>query len=146
MGFKKHQPWKYIAEAPILWPSDAKSQLIEKDPDAEKNQGQEGKGETEDEMVGWHHWLNGGEFEQTLGDNEGQETKSWTWLQDWTTTRAKKPWKARLKELEKLMKKVTWDQIRGAQALHTPWSCQPSPSHLNPGYKTSHHILLGGEA
>ena len=42
-------------EAPILWPPDAKSQLIEKDPDAEKDQGQEEKVATEDEMVGWHH-------------------------------------------------------------------------------------------
>ena len=49
-----------------------------------------------------------------------------TWLCYWTTT-AKKPPKAKLKELEKLMKKVTWDQMRGTQALHTPWSCQPPP-------------------
>ena len=43
------------AETPILWPPDAKSQLIEKDPDAEKDLGQEEKVATEDEMVGWHH-------------------------------------------------------------------------------------------
>ena len=46
--------------------------FIGKDPDAEKDWGQEEKGVTEDEMVGWHHWLNGHEFEQNLGDNEGQ--------------------------------------------------------------------------
>ena len=62
----------FEAEAPILWPPDSKSQLTGKDPDAEKYWGQEEKGATEDEMVGWHHWLNGHEFEQTLGDNEGQ--------------------------------------------------------------------------
>ena len=107
MGFKKHQPWKFTAEAPILWLSDAKSQLIGKDHDAEKDRGQEEKGETEDEMVGWHHWLKGYEFEQALGDNEEQETKSRTWLRDWTTTAKKTP-KAKLKELEKLVK-VTWD-------------------------------------
>ena len=59
------------AEAPILWPPDAKSQLTEKDPDAGKDWGQE-KGTTEDEMVGWHHQLSWHEFEQTPGDSEGQ--------------------------------------------------------------------------
>ena len=49
-----------------------KSQLTGKDPDAEKNWMQEEKGRTEDETVGWHHWLNGHEFEQTPGDGEGQ--------------------------------------------------------------------------
>ena len=49
-----------------------KSQLIGKDPDACKDCGQEKKGKTEDEMVGWHHQLNGHEFEQTSGDSEGQ--------------------------------------------------------------------------
>ena len=60
------------AEAPILWLPDMKSWLIGKDPDARKDWGQEEKGSTEDEMVGWHHWLNGHEFEKTLGDGEGQ--------------------------------------------------------------------------
>ena len=60
------------AEAPILWPPGAKSQLIGKDPDAGKDWGWEEKGVIEDEMVGWHHWLNGHEFEQTFGDGEGQ--------------------------------------------------------------------------
>ena len=48
------------------------SHLMVKDPDAGKDQRQEEKGMTEDEMVGWHHQLNGHEFEQTLGDGEGQ--------------------------------------------------------------------------
>ena len=75
---KGNQPWILIArtdaevEAPMLWPPDGKSQFTGKDPDAGKNWGQEEKGATEDEMVGWHHWLNGNEFEQTLGDSEGQ--------------------------------------------------------------------------
>ena len=60
------------AEALILWPSDAKSRLIGKDLDAGKDWRQEEKGTTEDEMVGWHHWLNGHEFEQALGDGKGQ--------------------------------------------------------------------------
>ena len=51
------------AESPILWPPDTKSQLVGKDPDAEKDRRQEEKGTTEDGMVGWHHQLNGHEFE-----------------------------------------------------------------------------------
>ena len=60
------------AEAPILWPPDVKNWLIGKDPDAGKDWGQDEKGMTEDEMVGWHHHLSGQEFELTLGDGEGQ--------------------------------------------------------------------------
>ena len=75
---KKNQLWICIgktdpeAETPILWPPDAKSQLIRKDPDAGKDWGQEEKGMTEDEKVWWHHWLNGHEFEQIPGDDGGQ--------------------------------------------------------------------------
>ena len=75
---KGDQSWVFIgrtdveAETPILWPTDAKSQLIGKDSEAGKDWGQEEKGMTEDEMVGWHHQLNGHEFEQALGDAEGQ--------------------------------------------------------------------------
>ena len=56
----------------ILWPPDAKNWLIWKDPDAGYDWRQEEKGMTEDEMVGWHHWLSGHEFEQALGDDERQ--------------------------------------------------------------------------
>ena len=59
------------AEALILWPPDAKCQLIRKDPDAGKDWKQEKKRTTEGEMVGWHHWLNWHEFEQVPGDSEG---------------------------------------------------------------------------
>ena len=73
---KENQCWIFTgrtdAEAPILWPPDVKSWFIEKDPAAGKDLGQEEKGVTEDEMVGWHHWLNGHEFEKTPGDSEGQ--------------------------------------------------------------------------
>ena len=84
------------SEAPILWPPDATSRLIGKDLDAEKDWEQEEKGVTEDEMVGWHHWLNGHKFEQTLGDSEGQGSLAYCspWsckeldqLNDWTTTK-----------------------------------------------------------
>ena len=76
---KGDQPWIFTgrtvaeAEAPILWPPDAKSWLIRKDPDAGKDWRQEEKVMTEDEIIGWHHWLNGHEFEQASGDGEGQE-------------------------------------------------------------------------
>ena len=60
------------AEAPILWPPDLKNWLIWKDPDAGKDWGQEEKGTTEDEMVGWHHRLDEHEFEQALGVGDGQ--------------------------------------------------------------------------
>ena len=60
------------AETPILWLPDAKNWLILKDPDAGKDWGQEEKGTTEDEMVGWHHRLNGHEFESTAGVGDGQ--------------------------------------------------------------------------
>ena len=75
---KGNQSWIFIgrtdakAEALILWPPGVKSQLTGKDPDAGKDWGQKGKRTTEDEMVGWHHWLNGHEFGHTLGDGEGQ--------------------------------------------------------------------------
>ena len=59
-------------EAPILWPPGAKNWLIGKYPDAGKDWRREEKGAVEDEMVGWHHRLNGREFEHTLGDSEWQ--------------------------------------------------------------------------
>ena len=59
------------AEAPILLSLGVKSQLIGIDPDAGKDWRQKEKGEAEDEMVGWHHWLNGHEFEQTPEGSEG---------------------------------------------------------------------------
>ena len=59
------------AEAPVVWPPDAKSWLTEKEADAGKEWGQEEKGVTEDKIIGWHHWLNRHEFEQTPGDSEG---------------------------------------------------------------------------
>ena len=93
---KRNQPWIFIgrtdAEAPILWTPDVKSQFIGKDPDAERDWGQ--KRERENETVGWHHWFNGHEFEQILGDSEGQGSlascSSWGRKEsdttDWTRT------------------------------------------------------------
>ena len=80
---KRNQPWIFIgrtdaeAEAPILWPLDANSWLSGEDSNAGKDWGQEEKRVTEDEMVGWHYLLNGHEFEQPLGDSEGQGSLAW---------------------------------------------------------------------
>ena len=103
---KENQPWIFIgrtdaeAKAPILWPPDGKNWLLGKAPDSGKDWRQEEKGTTEDEMVGWHHWLNGHEFEQAPGDGDGQgslvccspwgwkesDTTEWlNWLTDWGT-------------------------------------------------------------
>ena len=74
---KGNQPWIFIGrtdvevETPILWPPDVKNWLIWKDLDAGKDWRQE-KGMIDNEMVGWHHWLDGHEFEQALGVGEGQ--------------------------------------------------------------------------
>ena len=97
VNLKWNQSWIFIgrtdAEAPALWPCEVKSQLIGKDPDAGKDWWQEEKGITEDEMVGWHHRLNGHEFEQTPGVGDGQGSlvcyspwgrKSRTQLSNWT--------------------------------------------------------------
>ena len=75
---KGNQPWIFIgrtdaeAETPILWPLGVKNWLTGKDPDAGKDWRQEEKGMTEDEIVGWHHWVNGHGFEQATGFGEGQ--------------------------------------------------------------------------
>ena len=97
---KGSQPWLFIgrtcpeAEAPILWLPDAKSQFTGKDPDAGKDWGQKEKKVTEDEMVGWHHWLNGQDSKlgEIVKDREAWRAvvhgaaKSWTRLSNWTAT------------------------------------------------------------
>ena len=93
---KLHNPsLKLCCCSKIVSKWGAKSQLIWKDPDAEKDWEEEVKQVTKDQMIGWHHQLNRYEFEQTPGDNEAQQSwcvtvhgvaKSWTWLGDWATT------------------------------------------------------------
>ena len=107
---KGNQSWIFTGrtdaepETPILWPPDVKSWLIWKDPDAWKDWRQEEKGMTEDEMVGWHHQLDGHEFGWTPGVGDGQgglaccgswgrkeldTTERLNWLTDWLTNHRK---------------------------------------------------------
>ena len=79
------------AEAPILWPPVANRQLIGKDLDAGTNWGQEEKEVTEDEMVAWHHWLNGHELGQTPGD--GEEQGSLTGYSPWGCKESNTSWR-----------------------------------------------------
>ena len=95
----RDQAWVFFgrndakAETPVLWPPHAKSWLIGKESDAGRDWGQEEKGTTEDEMAGWHHWLDGRESEWTPGVGDGRGAwyavihgvaKSQTRLSDWT--------------------------------------------------------------
>ena len=105
VNLKGNQSWIFTgrtdAEAPIFWPPDAENWLIGKDTDARKDGRQEEKGVTEDEMIRWHHWLDGHEFEQAPGVGGGQgslagcspwghkeldTTEQLNWLTDWTHT------------------------------------------------------------
>ena len=105
---KGNQPWIFIgrtdaeAESPTLWPPDLKSQFIGKDHDAGKDWGQEEKGATEDEMVGWPHRLNGHEFEQIPGDSEG-----------WGSLACCSPWGC--KELD------TTEQLKNKNSINNNW-------------------------
>ena len=80
---KGNQSWLFTgrtdaeAETPILWLPDAKNWLIGKHPDVRKDWRQEEKGTTEDEMVQWRHWINGLEFEQSLGAGDGHGSQAW---------------------------------------------------------------------
>ena len=101
VNLKGNQPWMFIgrtdveAETPVLWLPDTESWLIWKDPDAGKDWGQEEKGMTEDEIVGWYHQLSGCEFgqtQETVKDREAWSAavhgvaKSWMRLSNWMTT------------------------------------------------------------
>ena len=117
-------------EAPKFWPPDAKNWLIWKDPDAGKNWRQE-KGMTEDEMVGWHHQLNGHEFEQApelVMDREAWYavaygvTKSWTWLSDWTELN----WKESFTHFSFLVCACSVTHL--FSTLCKPWDCSPPDS------------------
>ena len=100
---KGNQSWIFIGrtdaevETPILWPPDMKNWLIWKDLDAGKDWRWKEKGMTEDEMVGWHHWLDGHEFEQALGVGDGQGG-----LSCWS------PWGHKESDMTKRLKWLNW--------------------------------------
>ena len=121
-----NQPWIFIrrtdAEAPILWLPEARSWIIGKDPVAGKDWGQEEKRAAENELVGWHHRLNGHEFEQTLGDDEGQGSLAccspWGQKESDTTERLNN--NKRERRTEKLLKILrqgktcpVWEEVNG---------------------------------
>ena len=111
---KRNQPWIFIwstdAEAPVIWPPDVKSQLIGKDPDAGKDWRQE-KGMTEDKTVGWHHQLNGDEFEQALGVGDGQGSLACC-----------SPWGG--KELD-TTEQLNWNLVTDGYSHHLQWFWSP---------------------
>ena len=134
---KGGQSWVFIgrtdfeAEAPILWPHDAKSWLIWKDRDAGKDWGQEEKGTTEDEMVGWHHWLSGHGFRWTpgVGDGQGGLACCSSWGRKESDTTELLNWA----ELKKLWIFFTLSFIRHSGILSAKWWCptsnQPRDTH-----------------
>ena len=142
---KGNQSWIFAgrtdaeAETPILWPPDAKNWLIGRDPDAGKDWGQEEKGVTDDEMVRWHYQLNGHEFEQTLGNGEGQRNLVYCspWglrvRQDWVTEQ-------HLSNLKFFLSFIVSDIIVHRTAVHPLLPCCPllqtmEDTHPNPSCK-----------
>ena len=114
------------AEAPILWPPDAKNWLIRKDSDAGKDWRQEEKGATEDEMVGWHPWLDGHESEQASGVGDGQGRLAWC-----------SPWGC--KELD-MTKWLDWLKpiLEETTVMHMDEITCSNPTVVEPGFALSH--------
>ena len=144
----KGYSWMFIgridveAETPVLWLPDVKSWLIWKDPDAGKDCGQKEKGTTEDEMVGWHHRLDGHEFGWTLGVGDEQrglaccgswglkESDTTEWL-NWTEQTKRGPPSTALTPFSQLLPST--ERLRvcvGTVLLFTPQSTQPSPQEV----------------
>ena len=115
---KRNQSWIFIgrtdpeAEVPILWPLDAKNWLIRKDPDAGKDSRLEKKGTTEDEIVGWHHRLDGYESEQASGDGEGQGNLAWC-----------SPWGRKESDMTEWKTETFGKPLKDAYAFVFPKSC-----------------------
>ena len=137
------------AETPVLWPPHAKSWLIGKDSDAGRDWGQEEKGTTEDEMAGWHHWLDGREFEWTLGVGDGQGglvcCNLWGRKESDTTerlnwTELKIPWRGKWQPTPVFLP----GESHGQRSLvgHRPRGCRESDAteRLNTDAGTPHNL------
>ena len=152
--FSTHSGWKEIkpkgnqpricigrtdAEAPIYWPPDAKSWLIRKDPDVGKHWGQEEKGVTEDKMVRYHR-LDGHEFQQTLGDTEGQG--SLACCSPWSRIHRCESWAIKKAEHQRIGAFQLWCWRR---PLRVPWTArrlkQSIPKEINPEYSLEGLLL-----
>ena len=120
---KGYQHWIFIgrtdveAETLILWPPDMKNWLIGKDPDAGKDWGQWEKRVTENEMVGWHHWLNGHEL-QTLGDGIGQGSLACC-----------SPWGRKESDTIEQLNNNNMD-VEKTKNIARIWSSNPAPGHI----------------
>ena len=134
---KGNQPWLSIgmtdaeAEVSVLWPPNAKNWLIGKDPDTGKDWRQEEKGATEEEMVGWHHRLNEHEFEQTLGDSEGQGMVACC-----------SPWGCRESDM------TEWQNNSSNPCPSHRWRCPTITSSLRPSppaFSLSQHLGFSNE-
>jgi len=137
---KGNQSWIVIgrtdtkAEAPTLWPHDVKNQLTGKDPDAGEDWRWEEKGMTGDRMVGWHHWLNGHELEETPGDSEGQGSlvrcSPWGRKESDTTW-----WLKPIELLYNIMLVSTVESCELPMCVHTArpsWTTGPPPPWSHP--------------
>ena len=135
---KGNQSWIFIGrtdaetEAPILWPFDGKNWLTGKDPNAGKDWRWQEKGMTEDEMVGWYHWLNGHEFEQAPGVGDGQGS-----LACWS------PWGCKESDTTEWL---NWTELKMKCKLWNNWKRDTMPSgplwNLEETYSTLGCVIL----
>ena len=126
---KGDQSWVFIgrtdaeAEAPVLWPPHAKSWLTGKDPDAGKDWGQEEKGTAEDEMVVWHHQLNGHEFDQAPRVADGQGSlvcfSPWGCKESYMTELLTEVNWMNKKEINKQTKRIYWAVISTVNKINS---------------------------
>ena len=151
---KGNQPWIFIgrtdaeAEAPIIWPTCAKSQLIGKHPDTGKDWGQGEKGTKEDEMVGWHHWLNGHEFEQGHGKDMGRTRKP-RMLQSMGLQRVGHDWAAKQQQALRTMslgRFQSWENSLDTSYLILTTSCSFAVSQWDLVTRTEEASLLARTA
>ena len=128
-----NQPWIFTgradaeAETPILWPPDAKNWLIGKDPDAGKDWRQEEKGTTEDEMVGWHHWLDGHEFEEAPGVGDGQG--SLACCSPWGSQRVGHNWPTEQNSAKSIISTFLTSQMKKLKVREFKWLDSTHAAH-----------------